>query len=193
MALRRGFKTEAQQLAKSLRQELGVRVDEPFDPRSIAAHLEIPLIRLSEMKSSAPFAASWYSSKGQSEFSAVTVFNGSKRWIIYNDSHSPGRQSNDIAHEIAHGVLLHQPGPALDFFGCRNLNKDYEDEANWLGGVLLISDEAALRIVRSKMSMEVATNSYLVSRPLLEYRIRMSGARTRLARTANWYAQRTSS
>jgi hypothetical protein len=191
-ALRRGFKTEAQLLAKTLRQELNLHVDAPLDPIAVANHLEIPVIKLSEMRTAAPHAASWFSSRGQGDFSAVTVFAGTRRAIVYNDSHSPGRQSNDIAHELAHGILLHTPGPALDAIGCRHWNEEMEDEADWLGGVLLISDEAAIRIVRMEMDITDAIRDFGVSRPLLEWRLRMSGARTRVARAANGFARKKS-
>jgi Zn-dependent peptidase ImmA (M78 family) len=192
MGLRRGFKTEAQLLAKSLRQELNVQIDAPLDPFALANHLEIPLIKLSEMRTAAPNAASWFSSSGQSDFSAVTVFEGFRRVIVYNDSHSPGRQSNDIAHELAHGILLHTPGPAMDAYGCRHWNEDMENEADWLAGVLLISDDAAIHIVRMRMDASLAIREYGVSRPLLEWRLRMSGAKTRVARAANWFARNRS-
>ena len=42
-------------------------------------------------------------------FSGVTVFRGPRRTIVFNDAHAPGRQANDIGHELSHGLLLHTP------------------------------------------------------------------------------------
>jgi Zn-dependent peptidase ImmA (M78 family) len=44
-------------------------------------------------------------------FSGVTVFSGQRRMIVYNDAHVPGRQHSDVAHELAHALLMHPPAP----------------------------------------------------------------------------------
>ena len=41
-ALRRGFKTEANDIAREIRQELGLGLADPLDPWVLAAQLEIP-------------------------------------------------------------------------------------------------------------------------------------------------------
>lgn len=163
MALRRGFKTEAHNIAREIRNELNLAPDAPLDPLELAEYLSIPVLTLSEMEKSAPFAVNYFSQAGSSEFSALTVFHSTKRMIVYNDSHTKGRQSNNISHEISHGLLLHPPQPALDQYGCRKWSSDIEDEAEWLSGALLISEEAALKIVKQKMSVQEAALLYNAS------------------------------
>jgi Zn-dependent peptidase ImmA (M78 family) len=41
-----------------------------------------------------------------------------------------------VAHELAHGLLLHEPRHAI-VDGCRDYRQE-EVEANWLAGCLLI-------------------------------------------------------
>lgn len=187
MALRRGFKTEASSLAQQIRNELGLKSTDPLDPQRLALHVEIPLIGLSDFHGEIPNAVRHFSQVNTSEFSAVTVFDGPRRLIVYNDFHSKGRQANSITHEISHGLLLHPPTPAFNEIGCRDVDKEVEEEATWLAGVLLVSEEAALYIVRQGMTLDQAAAKYGVSRQLVEWRINVTGARTRVNRARNYY------
>jgi hypothetical protein len=66
--------------------------------------------------------------------------------------------------------------------GSRYYDPTLEEEANWLGPALLISDEAAVYIVRQRMSLHDASNFYGVSEKLLTMRLNVSGALLRVAR-----------
>jgi Zn-dependent peptidase ImmA (M78 family) len=114
--------------------------------------------------------------------SAVTVFCGSIRSIVYNDAHHRHRQASSIAHELSHGILGHPPTPPLNKYGCRHYDRAIEDEANWLGHALLISEEAALYIVRTGMMMQEAIRTYGVSEDVITMRINVTGARRRVER-----------
>ena len=65
-----------------------------------------------------------------------------------------------------------------------------EEEAEWLSGALLISDEAALHIVRSGMVDDEAKTLYGVSRKMLQFRLNVTGARIRVARSRNFTNRR---
>lgn len=174
--LRRGFKTEANKLAREIRHELGLSVVDPLDPRALAQDLGIPLMPLSALKKDAPRVVRHFARHERGAFSAVTVFYGARRAILYNDSHSPVRQASDIAHELSHALLQHPPESALDHRGRRNWNQDLEDEATWLAGALLIPDEAALEIAKTAMSAEVAAVAYGVSKQMVQWRLNVTAA-----------------
>lgn len=180
--MRRGFKTEANEVAREVRAELRLRTEDPLDPWKLAAHLEIPIIGLSEYRVELPECVRQFSSKDQGAFSAVTVFRGPARMIVHNDYHFLGRQASNLAHELSHALLLHPPTPALDHRGCRNWDDEVEDEADWLAGALLVSEEAALAVVRRKLSVEAAAALYGVSPKMMQFRINVTGARVRIAR-----------
>lgn len=63
------------------------------------------------------------------------------------------------------------------------IGHEVEEEANWLCGVLLIPDAAAVYIVRRALSIEEACARYHVSSELLGMRINLTGARRRVGRT----------
>lgn len=188
MGFRWGFKTEANDLAREVRRDLGLKLAEPLDPWRLAEYVEIPVIPLSLLHGVPLWAARELTLSDPSAFSAVTVFRGSKRVIIHNDTHSRGRQANNLCHEVSHGLLLHPPTPALDDRGCRDWDDTIEAEATWLAGALLITEEAALTIVRTALPLNLAAERYGVSRAVVQFRLNVTGARKRV-RGSGWRKQ----
>lgn len=181
MGFRRGFKTEANELTAELRNELGLGLFEALDPHALAIWLEIPVVRLSEFLQQAP-AVRHLLEVEREVFSAVTVFAGSQRTIVHNDAHALSRQFNNLMHELAHGLLLHPPTPALDNTGCRHWNQDIEDEASWLAGALLVPEAAAMAIAKGRWTKEDAARRFGVSPALIQYRLNATGATKRVQR-----------
>ena len=180
MSLRRGFKAEANKIAAEIRSELGLTKIAPLDPWALSEYLAIEVLPLSEIRGEAP-AVEHFLGDGCDAFSAMTIFSGTTRLIIHNDRHSLGRQSSNIAHELSHALLQHPPMPPLSELGLRNFNKDFEDEANWLAGVLLIPEDAALSIARHQLDLNVAASKYGVSIQMARYRLNVTGARKRVS------------
>lgn len=183
MAYRHGFKSEANSIAREIRDELGLAMLDTLDPLVLAEHLEIPVTPLSDLRDDALGPVRHLMGDGKTDFSAVTVFAGRKRSIVHNDAHSPGRQASNVAHELSHGLLLHDPTPALDDRGCRHWNQNIEDEAQFLGGALLITEDAALWIVRNGLSKAEAAEHFRVSEQMVTYRLNLTGAYKRVTRT----------
>ena len=188
MALYRGFKAEAERLAKSTRRELGLGVYDRLDPYRLADHLLVPVLSLRDLANLSAgdddllAAVRVLEGDEMSALSAVTVFCGSRRMIVHNAAHSPGRQANNLTHELSHGLLLHPPAPALDQGGCRNWNQDYEDQANCLAGALLIPDKAAWWIAKRQISFEEAAAEYGCSADVVRWRVNITGAGKLLTR-----------
>lgn len=185
MALRRGFKTEANWYSREFRRELGLAPQSPLCAWRLAGHLDIPITPLSEYLNAIPDHVRYLSSPaGQADFSAITICYSQRRLIIHNDAHSQKRQAANIVHELSHAILHHPPKPPFNEQGSRHYDRDLEDEANWLGPALLISEEAALHIVRRGMSVEEASDYYTASAPLVRMRLSVTGAYRRAAARA---------
>jgi Zn-dependent peptidase ImmA (M78 family) len=182
MALRRGFKTEANWYASSLRKELDIAPHLPLCPWRLAEHLGFPVSKLSDYKTVAPEAVSYLRTvNGQKDFSAVTLAAGQERFIVHNDAHERKRQAADISHELAHGLLLHPPMKIFDPSGTRNYDKTMEEEANWLGPALLVSEEAAMHIAALGLMISKASEMYGASEQLVRMRLNVTGASQRVA------------
>jgi hypothetical protein len=185
MALRRGFKTEANKTSRELRAELGLAADAPLCPFLTARHLEVLVVKLSAFERQHPNAVRYLTSAaGQDEFSAITVCIGPLRVIVYNDGHSPARSAANIMHELAHLLLMHPPHPLCGEKGKRHFDAVLEEEANWFGPALLVSDEAALAVAKRGISLRSAAAEYGVSTQLMQMRLNVTGAQRRISRAA---------
>lgn len=185
VVLRRGFKTEANAHAVALRRELRLDDHAPLCPWRLAEYLDVPIVRLSDLRSYEPDGVRYLAGKGRNRFSAVTIFvgrHGRKRIIFHNDFHAKSRQAANLAHELAHAILCHPPTPPFV------IDKVAEEEATWLGPTLLVPDEAALHIVETRMAAQSAEALYGVSGRLLQMRLNVSGARIRAQRRGRWSA-----
>jgi Zn-dependent peptidase ImmA (M78 family) len=189
VSLRRGFKKDANEIALEVRVELGLEPRAPLDPRKLGDHLLISLIPLSSLAHDAPEAFRRLSVFASATFSAVTVFSGNRRAIVYNDAHSPGRQASDLAHELAHALLLHPPKTSVNS-GTRDWNSVEEEEAAWLAGALLVPDEAAFQIAKSAQSTALAAEEYGVSEKMIVFRLRVTGALIRVERAQRYFRGR---
>lgn len=181
MALIRGFKAHAKRLATEVREELGLNPTEPLDHMALADHLGIPIQKMSAFLDSCP-SLHYLTAKGQKHFSAITLFQGTWRTVIHNDSHAPCRQKSNIVHELAHALLQHPPAPPLTDKGERTYDSGIEGEANWLTGELLVPDSVAIHVIQSELADEVAASHYGVCPVMLRYRLRVTAAKRRVSR-----------
>jgi len=183
MSLRRGFKAEANRISLSLRRDLGLAPHDPIDLFKLAERFKARIVSLSEFVDECPEEVRQLTRIDKSAYSAGTIrLENGGPLIIYNDSHSDGRRNNSLAHEIAHLALGHEFTLPIDTTGCRILDRDIEDEANWLGPTILIPNEAAMHILRVGMDAMTACDAYGVSAAVLQMRINASGARIRMSR-----------
>ena len=110
MALRRGFKSEAERIARNVRVELEMNAAEPVSPEALAELLGIevragddlvPRERFLELEEAQPGA-----------FSACTLRPSADRVVIvYNPLCAESRRTSDLAHELAHTLLSHELRP----------------------------------------------------------------------------------
>jgi Zn-dependent peptidase ImmA (M78 family) len=185
MTLRRGFKSEANAYAREIRSDLGLAADSPLCPFKAADLLAVPVRKLSEFASILPMETTALKKQGtRIDFSAITGCFGRERVIIYNDGLPPTRSYADIMHEIAHILLMHPPHPLKTDAGGRHFDCDLEDEANWLGPALLVSEEAALAVVQRSLNVRYAAGLYKVSPALMQMRLNVTGALRRVSRAA---------
>lgn len=171
MGFARGFKARANRIAIGVREQLALSPIDPIDPFAICAFYDIEVIQMASL----PCDCSVFDADGQGCFSAMTVPCGIRTAIVHNDKHHPLRQRSNICHELAHLFLGHEHAPPLNERGERNHDSGIEAEANFLGGCLLMPNEAALHVVSNGLAAR-AQLIYGVSRPMLDYRLRVSGA-----------------
>lgn len=186
MTLRRGFGEEAKRLALELRAELGLNAYERLDPRDLARRYGISIYALTDMEAygCAPETLAYFGNDDRATFSAALVPYGSARLIIENDCHSDGRRRASLAHELAHVLLEHPFGAAiLGPDGCRAVDRNVEEEADRLGGELVIPFKAAMALAKRGSSDNEVARRYGVSPSYAAMRMNASGARKIIARS----------
>lgn len=175
---RHGFKAKAERISLSIRYKLGILPTDPLEPEEVCRAFDIQLVRMSELSCD----VSLFKGGANDKFSAMTVCAGLERAIVHNDTHHPYRQRSNIFHELAHCFLGHRGCTILNDNGTRDYDSPIETEASYLGGALLLPKDAALHILTTGIK-PMAQEIYGVSRPMLEYRLRVSGAQTIFERT----------
>lgn len=177
-----GFKTACEAIAVEERAILGLRAWEPLHPLDLAAEHGVPVVPIDELAPHTRLAgtvAHLVHGPGAALLSGFTVCRGTRRLIGVNPSHTPGRQSSSVAHELAHLLLEHAPDQAVPEDGLltrRAWTPQAEAEANWCAGVLLIPRPAALRFARNPHRREELQASYRVSEEMIDYRVNVTGA-----------------
>jgi hypothetical protein len=185
--LRRGFVAEANRWALDLRTELGLSGGDPLCPWKLAQHLEVPIIKLSGLPQCVERDLLLEKARGH-DFSAAVCFEGIAAFIVTNDANDPKRQASDIAHELAHVLLRHPPANPFLENGIREFSADHELEAERLGPTLLVSDYAAVRACRliasGSFNVEKISDTWGITKEVIQMRINLSGARRRLPQAA---------
>jgi hypothetical protein len=171
MGFARGFKARANRIAVGVRGQMGLSPIDPIDPFVVCAFFDVEVIRMSILACE----HSAFAGGEQDSFSAMTVPCGIRTAIVHNDTHHPLRQRSNICHELAHLFLGHQHVPPLNELGERAHDGGIEAEANFLGGCLLMPNEAAHHVLSNGLAAR-AQLIYGVSRPMLDFRLRLSGA-----------------
>ncbi len=179
---RHGFKAEANRWADDLRDEMESPRDAPLCPWKLAKFLNIPIIKLSGLPD-CDQKTYLMSETGKAQFSATVCFDGLSAFILTNDTHAPKRQSSNIAHEIAHVLMRHPPTAPFDMTGARTYLREYEDEAEWLGPALLLSEKAAMKAYAETGGkpdlVAVLSEKWIISEEVIHMRMNVVGAAKR--------------
>lgn len=182
MALRRGFKAEAERTAAELRQRLDLNDRDPIDIREVAGMLETTVVdaselveiqRLEEIESIQSFA-----------FSACTFEINGRHFIVVNPVRSPKRQVSDIAHELAHLVLSHQLGEIRELDGVpfRTCHAQQEEEATALGATILLPRPLLLSEARKGATPETVARKYGLTNEMASFRFNSTGVARQVTR-----------
>ena len=176
MALRRGFRSEAERIARGVRSEMGLNAAKSVAPEDLASLLGIevragdelvPRERFRELERIQP-----------ESFSACTLRPSPERVVVvYNPLSARSRRSSDLAHELAHILLDHELSRLerlgdVTFFSCHAIQ---EEEAGWLSGCLLLPRALLLAEVRRGTSAKEIAKKCGISEQMAQYRLNVTG------------------
>ena len=181
MALRRGFKAEAERLATDIWKAMGLSPGDCMDAPALARHVGcvvhpadalVDVAKLKKLKRIQDDA-----------FFACTFKLPGGHAIVFNPLMPETRRNSDIAHEVSHIVLDHRLSRLerlgdVAFLSC---DKQQEEEAAWLSGCLLLPRSALVHdLMRGMQSATIARNRVL-SKEMVDYRRRVTGVDRQLS------------
>ena len=165
------------------RERLGCNESDPVPLDALAADLGVdivsaaqlvPIERLEELQHLQDDA-----------FSAATLRRrDGRRVVVFNPLHADGRTRSNQAHELAHIVLQHtlrtiENVGSMSFVTC---DIEQEEEADWLGGCLLLPRPILLRAAKRGESQQQIAEGYQTSEPMARFRLNASGVLVQVGR-----------
>ena len=183
--MQRGFKSRCEEMASSLRTELGLRDVDPLPPEQLASYLDVFIWPVTELELNEDDLRQLLDVDCDS-WSAITVSVAGYDALVTNPRHRSGRLSSDLMHELSHLLLGHEPTTMYvigdEDLTLREFDPSKEKEADWLAGALLLPRRALLAIVNQRADYQSMCHKYGVSLPMLKFRMSVTGVKQQVER-----------
>lgn len=188
--MRRGFKSWCENASGEYRSHLGLGLAGPLEPRDLARHLGVLVRTPNELPGLSHQTITQLTRVDPDSWSAVTVAANGRNLVVINSAHAPTRQRSSLAHELAHIILNHRPSTMRvseeGFLFRDRYDTDQEEEADWLGGALLLPRGGLLCVYRQTSSSKAIGEIFGVSTKLVDWRLRMTGILVQIRRADRW-------
>lgn len=170
---------------RGLREFAGLRRDDQrLDPFELARYAGLLVPTFDEIKGLSDETRDQLLNLAKDKWSggaaSIRLPNG-KKLVILNPTHAATRHKATLMEEISHVFLGHKPSrlaiEGRDKQGnaiARDYNADIEEEAYATGAAALVPYGGLKQFVESGRTVAEIARHYNVSRPLVEYRIRIS-------------------
>lgn len=177
--LRRGFVTWCENAARGYRRDLGLQPHDALDPRKLAALLDVQILTPANIPGVPKKVLDQLLEKDAGAWSAVTLTVRETSVIILNDTHKITRQNSDLAHELSHVILKHEPAQMFvtgdGKMVMNHYNQIHEEEAARLSGTLLVPRDGLLYWAGQGYDESELAKYFVVSGQLLTMRKNLSG------------------
>lgn len=183
--LKRGFKSNAERLAKEYRNNLKIHPCGFLCAFKLAEYLNIPIFSAKDFISDPNELCLLSGENGiECEWSALTMTTkNNTQIIIHNPYHSIGRQQSDLMHELAHIICNHTRSKSdYNFeipFGMRHFDELQEEEAKCLGSTLQLATPCLLWAKKKNMTNESIASHFKASIEMVIYRMNITGVSKR--------------
>lgn len=182
--MRRGFKAEAERRAVAAREALGIDPAGALCPWRYAEHRGILVYEAADLDLPEEHSGQLLVIDPDS-WSGLSLLEDGVHVVVLNSAHPRTRRASTLMHEIAHIDLDHAPAEVNVSPSGLVLLSDYsneqEEEADWLGGAMLLPEPALLTMRARGISAQQIALRHGVSEKLCHWRCRMTGVEKRLA------------
>lgn len=182
----RGFKSWCENVAATVRKELGIGPAAALPPTVLARYMDVGLWSVEDIDGLSDVTVKILTGSEKRNWSAVTVSFGGRDAVIFNPTHSDGRWASNVMHELAHLFIGHPPSTVFvspdGILALRSFNRKQEDEAAWLSGCLLLPRIALQQIHRAGGVTKEFCDDYGVSEDMMTYRLNVTGVNVQMKR-----------
>jgi len=182
--VKRGFKSQCEKRSLKIRASLGLSDIDPLNAYDLANNLGVTIWAADQITGVSEKDLLQLTSIDTDSWSAFTSRIGIHNLIVYNPNQSPPRINSVIMHELSHILLGHTLAEVLTTADGQvvpsHYDQEQEDEADWLAGTLLLPRPALLLVIGNNQDTPTICNNYLVSKQMLNWRVRMTGVKHQL-------------
>ncbi len=179
--LKRGFKAQAELLARQYREDMKIHPCAPLCAFKLAEYLQIPVYPATDLVTDENEVKLLSEDNGTiCGWSALTMkTKAGNQIIIHNPFHSTARQQSNMMHELAHIICKHEHSQkTYDFevpFGMREFDEIKEEEAKCLGSTLQLAKPCLLWANKRSMTNEAIAAYFNASVEMVVYRKNITG------------------
>jgi Zn-dependent peptidase ImmA (M78 family) len=168
--------------ALQIRKFAGIKIDERLDPYFLAQCAGLRIVSLNDINGLSPevkLQLIEFDSESWSGGASGPLSDGS-RVVILNPTHGKQRQTATLMEEVCHVFLGHLPNRIglsgqQQIGSFRDYNQEDEEEAYAVGSAALVPYYMLKRLTDGGELIERIARRYGVSRPLVKYRLKVSG------------------
>ena len=182
MALRRGFKAEAERIAIDIWKEMDLSPGDSMSAVNLAKHIGCIVKSADELVDKAKLHRLKLI-QDDAFFACTFKIPGNRHAIVFNPLMKAKRRNSDIAHEVSHILLDHRLSRLerlgeVAFLSC---DKQQEEEAAWLSGCLLLPRPALVHDFSRGMTSTTISDRRNLSTSMIDYRVRVTGVKRQIA------------
>lgn len=174
-------KTYMEELAERFRSDLGLKTSDPLDPFELEIE-GLTLIPISKVTDFDAALLKRLTGDSANQWSAMSVplDAGQEKWlVVFNDVHDEERQRVSVMEEVWHILQGHKLTKIVKLgqhYG-RTFEADEEHDAYYIASACLVPLKAIQDFVKKagKQSVQDFAKQYLISKELVEYRIKRLG------------------
>src|SRR5688572_24156344 len=169
-----------ERIALKIREFAGTPIDQPLNPWKLAPFVKLRVMSLNQIEGLSPETRRLLlgdNGKSWSGGASRPLPDGS-RLVFLNPNHTRERQAATLMEEICHVILGHSPTrlmlaeeeTAVHF---RNSDENQQELAYAVGAAALVPYFSLKHAVAAGLSAEIIARRFIVSRNLVEYRIKV--------------------
>jgi hypothetical protein len=169
-----------ERIALKIREFAATPLDQPLNPWKLAPYVKLRVVSLNQIEGLSPESRKLLigdNGKSWSGGASRPLPDGS-RLVFLNPNHTRERQAATLMEEICHVILGHSPTRLMlteeeTSVHFRNFDENQEEVAYAVGAAALVPYFSLKHAVEAGLSAERIARRFIVSRNLVEYRIKV--------------------